>query len=70
MYECDECNATLEEGDEAFYFSDGSDEYIFCCEVCGQISCVRLSPLEMTKTSMKKMGLIMKLISDYFNVKE
>lgn len=34
MYECDECNATLEEGDEAFYFSDGSDEYIFCCEVC------------------------------------
>lgn len=34
MVHCDECDAVIEDGEEAFVFSDEHDTFVFCCEVC------------------------------------
>ena len=34
MIRCDECDEIIENGDEAYVFSDDNDTYYFCCAVC------------------------------------
>lgn len=34
MVHCDECDAVIEDGEEAFVFSDEHDTFVFCSESC------------------------------------